>query len=412
MTKISFIAIGNELLKGRVVNTNLAEVGKLLRGHGFELTRSLVIADTPESIEQAVRQELSTHEVVLVSGGLGPTRDDVTKHTLARIFGMKLVEHAESMAHLQARFAKRGIAVTDRNRQQAWVPQGCEVLPNAKGTAPGMLFRQQGHVLISMPGVPFELLHMVEHEVVPRLKAAFPPHYVAQRVLRLTQIPESHAADRMEGIEDTLPEGLSIAYLPRLDGLWLEISAHTSMAQRSWADEQLQAVTSAVQNTFGELVYAGGDASLEALIGSELQRQKRTLAIAESLTGGKVAAKIVSISGSSHYFRGSVTAYHPSIKGELLGVKESDMAAHSVVSAPVAAQMAEGVRRVLNADIGLATTGLAEPEGDRMPCAWLGYADGQQTRTEQVSFLNDRNVNIERATNYALIFCWKNIQQW
>lgn len=413
MTRISFIAIGNELLKGRIVNTNATNAALLLRAYGFHLSQVVTIPDTEEAIINTVEEQLRMHKVVLVSGGLGPTKDDVTKHTLAKFFDTELILHQPSLDRLTTRFSKRNLKVTPTNRLQAFVPAVCEVVTNAKGSAPGMLFRRNGHMLFSMPGVPYEMLYMLEHEVIPRMREAFSPGYVAHEIVRLYGIPESYAADRMKALEEQLPPELAIAYLPRNDGLWIELSVQVSETDQVSADEALQKAKKQVRSLFEEEFYGEGNLPIEASIGRFLKERDLKIAVAESITGGKIAAKIVSISGSSNYFRGSVTAYDTEIKTQFLGVTQAMLNTHSVVSEAVASQMAEGVRQLLNADIGLATTGIAEladPASKENTRVWMGYADKLGKTAKEYQLLNDRAVNIERAANYALIFCWKNLQ--
>ncbi|RMG27802.1 MAG: competence/damage-inducible protein A, partial [Bacteroidetes bacterium] len=286
MTRISFIAIGNELLKGRIVNTNAAEAALLLRQHGYDLNRMLVVGDEASAIAEAVTAELEQQQVVLLSGGLGPTRDDLTKKTLADLFGSRLQLHAPSLQHLKARFAQRKRMLTPRNQQQAYLPHNCEPIPNAKGTAPGMLFKKGKKMLFAMPGVPFELRYMLEHEVIPRIRQVYTPTFIEHRIVRLSHIPESHAADRMAEIEATFDPHLSLAYLPRNDGLWLELSVKVEKGRKDQMLTALNTATARIKAHFTDYVYAEGSDPLEVLVGRFLRQKSLTLAVAESLTGG------------------------------------------------------------------------------------------------------------------------------
>ncbi|MEM6261586.1 MAG: CinA family nicotinamide mononucleotide deamidase-related protein [Bacteroidota bacterium] len=402
MIRISFVTIGSELLKGRIVNTNTTEVGKLLRKHGFDLSRNVTIPDTKEAILEAVESELANHEVVLMSGGLGPTKDDITKYTLGEYFGGEMVENERTLDHLKHIFEIRGRKLTDRNRLQALVPESCEVLFNAKGTAPGMLFRKDGHMLASMPGVPFELMYLMEHEMIPRMKEAFSGGIYLHEIIRITGIPESHAADRMEQVERKLPPKVSIAYLPRLDGIWLEMSMSSLREEEVRARQDLKAAADIIEVLFQDKAYARGEAPLPEIAVNRLKENKLTIAVAESLTGGLVASKLVSVSGASEVFKGSVTAYDTQVKIDHLKVPPQTVETHTVVSGEVAQAMAEGVRNLLGADIGLATTGRAEKEGDHRPEVYLGYADEHGSTARRADLFNDRNINRERAANYLL----------
>ncbi len=406
MTSISLITIGGELLRGRIVNTNSTHVGSLLRESGFTLSRNVSIPDFPETIRSVIEEEWAKHDVVLTSGGLGPTQDDLTKETLADLFNCKLVMHEPSLRSLETRFAARGYTVSERNRQQAMLPEACEAIPNPKGTAPGMLFQKDGKILISMPGVPFEMLHMMKNAVIPLLKEKHGAELFLHRTLRLRKISESVVALQVEKIQDEMVKGIEIAYLPRDDGLWLELGLRVSPDKKVWAEDQLGDAFRLAKNQFEDQVYAEGEASTAQMLGERLIEKGLRIAVAESMTGGLVSAKIVSISGSSTYFEGSVTAYQIHQKQALLGLEASLFEAHDVVSAEVAEAMATGVRKLFNTDIGLATTGLAEKEKEsgRLPQLWLGFADKQETSSRHVELYHDRNVNRERAAHQALIY--------
>lgn len=411
MASISYIAIGNELLKGRIVNTNAAEAGQLFQKNGYAVDRVVVISDEGQAIQQAVLAEMKTHDVVLVSGGLGPTKDDVTKHSLAELFQTELVLHAPSLAVLEERYRQRNRTVSELNRQQAFVPANCTVLPNPLGTAPGMYFEQNNCLLFVVPGVPFEMLRMLEQEVIPRIRERFAPEVIRQEVLRLFGIPESDVASRMEAIEAQLPPALAISYLPRLDGIWLELSLRSSTAEEQTTAELLHDATERVANHFRNEVYARGTRSMSELLSDMFRQKQLSLAVAESLTGGQLSASIVSVSGVSAFYKGSVTAYATSVKKQVLGVEAALIDRHSVVSGPVAEQMAAGVCRLLGADVGLATTGLAEADGDRPAQAFIGYADAAGTHSAHLWGYGTRDVNIAKAANTALHLCLKKVQE-
>ena len=409
MTQISLITIGSELLKGRIINTNASDIGRMLRPRGYTLARTVVIPDTREAIVRAVTEEMDQHDVVLMSGGLGPTEDDITKSTLADLFECEQVLHEPTLAHITDLFEKRGRKITDRNRQQAMVPTACEVIFNPKGTAPGMMFKKGNKRLFSMPGVPFEMKRMMDHEVIPRIQQAYPLGFYAHNIIRIYHIPESDAADRMRTIYADLPQEVDIAYLPRIDGIWLELSLQSN-GNPTEAQERLDQATERVYELFKDKFYARGEKVLPAILGEALMEKGLTIAVAESLTGGELASSLVSVSGSSRYFKGSVTAYDPSIKTQVLNVPEEMIQTHTVVSEPVVKTMAEQVRLLMQADIGIATTGIAERDGDIMPRAWLGYADAHETLARHVSLFTDRNTNIRRCAQYAMQLCLKKVR--
>lgn len=408
MTSISLITIGNELLKGRIINSNAAETGVLLRKQGYTLNRVVVISDEAEAIRSAVSIEMARHDIVLMCGGLGPTTDDITKQTLAGLFDTELVLHSPSLAALEARYQQRNRSISALNRLQAFVPANCEVMPNPLGTAPGMHFEQEGHHLFAMPGVPFEMLHMLQHEVIPRIQIRFASQSFQQLVLRLQGIPESDLATRMEAIN--IPESIALSYLPRIDGIWLELSIQGAAEQSSALRNMLDKTANRIEKQLGSYIYARGDQPLSGLLAEELRDKGLTLAVAESMTGGTLSATIVSISGASTFYKGSVTAYATAIKVSVLGVDPSIIAAHSVVSGEVAEQMAAGVRRLLGTDIGLATTGLAEPDGDRPAQVYLGYADQQGNTSQHMYGYGTREINIARSAQAALHLCLKKVR--
>ncbi|MEZ4828382.1 MAG: CinA family nicotinamide mononucleotide deamidase-related protein [Bacteroidia bacterium] len=410
MTKVSMITIGTELLKGRIVNTNASDAGLLLRNNGYTLDRVIAIADTKEAIRDTILSELSASDIVLVSGGLGPTKDDITKHTLAEIFDSRLVEHKPTLDFLENRYASRQRTMTRLTRLQAMVPEVCEVVPNTQGTAPGMMFNQNGKLLFSMPGVPFEMLHMLEFGVIPLMKTYFPTKAFLHRTVRITGVPESVAAERMEAIEPEIPPHIEIAYLPRHDGLWLELFTHAAASDRSQAETELDKSARLVSDLFSHEVYALGEKPLPAEVADLFHAKDLTLAVAESLTGGAIAAQIVSVSGASKFFRGSVTAYATPVKIQVLTIPGDMIERHGVVSEAVAIAMAEGVRKLMGADVGIATTGFAEPDGENKPHAWLGYSDRFGVDAAHIEFIYKRNVNIERAAGDALKLCLKNVR--
>lgn len=404
MPAISLITIGSELLKGRIVNTNATDVGLMLRSQGYELLHNLSIPDEPGQMRMAIENDLAACDVVILSGGLGPTRDDLTKHLLAGMFNSPLVEDAATLAWLREMFAQRGRELSELNRQQALVPAACEVMPNPRGTAPGMCFRQDGKLLFSLPGVPYEMRHMLEHEVLPRIRKAFSPGYVRQRILRLAHIPESAVAERMADIEDAFSPLLSVSYLPRLDGIWLELGVSVPEAQAEEAERALEEGFAKVQDLLADKRYGEGTAGLGEMLGEALMARHFSIATAESLTGGLAASRIVSAPGASQYFKGGLCAYDTAIKSSVLDVPESLIEAEGVVSSATACAMAEAARRLFGADIGLASTGRADTDdAGNLAGAWLAYADARGSHARWVELYADRNTNRERAANMLLV---------
>lgn len=399
------------MLRGRIVNTNATEVGKILRKKGFSLDRVLSVADTQEAILDAVEAEMKSHDIVLISGGLGPTKDDVTKHSLKEWSKSEWVWHQPTVDFLEKRYASRKRALTELSRQQARVPSASEVLHNPNGTAPAMLFRQGQKLLFSMPGVPFELLYLVEHEVIKRIQDLYPQSAFRSAVVRVADIPESRAAERLEDFEASFPQGMLLSYLPRHDGLWLELSLQLPNSRISEIDMIFGEKIEELYDIMKDKAYALGDKPISEVVKDAFVERGLTLAVAESLTGGNVSGKLVEVSGASNYYQGSVTAYAVQAKREILQVPKEQIEKYGVVSAEVAKAMAIGVRELLHADIGLGTTGYAESDENIQAHAFLGYADHMHSDAKEVRLMYKRAINIERCSNYLLQWCLKKLRE-
>ena len=413
MLAISYITIGNELLKGTIINTNAAKAGSLLKESGYPLQRVVTISDEKQAIQSTVDEELRHSEVVLVSGGLGPTNDDITKLALAEYFGSpELKLDAATLDHLKKRYQKHGRALNELTYQQAMIPTQAEVVRNSEGTAPGLLFRRDEKILIAMPGVPFEMLTMLAEEVIPLLKAEKAGQAFYQAFIRLAGVPESEAAQRMEQIETRLPSYLDVAYLPRVDGLWLELSIRQALSLAEKAQRELEHWKEEVYRLFRAEAYARNQEPLPQILREAFTDRQLTLAVAESMTGGKVSAHLVSVSGASNYYKGGISAYFTQVKTDVLGVPEELIEAEGVVSSLVAEAMAQGVREKLGADVGLAITGYAEPPDEGTQAhARLGYADAQGSVSESIHFIYRRQVNIDRAAHKLMLLGLRKVQE-
>lgn len=410
--KITYLAVGSELLKGRIINTNLTNAGEMLRKYGYDLNRGVEIQDTRQAIINAVKNELENADVVLMSGGLGPTSDDITKKTIAEIFGAQLIMHEPTRTLLKGYFERRGKTITPRNEAQALVPDNCEVLLNTRGTAPGMLFRKEGKILVSMPGVPHEMLYLLENEVIPRLNGNFEKIYFKNHIFRLIDIFESNLADKIRDIEENFPPCLDISYLPRIDGIWLELTVRGKENESENLQQILQQNVSLLRERLSEFIYTEGKQSLEEEIQQICREKNFTLAIAESITGGTITGKLVKISGASNYLKGGITTYFTETKTQILGVNAETIEKEGVVSEAVAMKMAEGVKNLFETDFALATTGYAEPpaKGEHGRVC-IGFA-GQngELAAHHAALPYDRNNNIERAACLALIFLLRKLK--
>lgn len=395
------ITIGDEILLGQIVDTNSRFIADRLTKVGIEVTRMLSVSDEEYDIEERMMMSLFDCDIVVMTGGLGPTKDDVTKRMLSRLFRMELVEDPEVLANVERLIANGGMRMNPGNRSQALVPNGCRVLMNRKGTAPGMWFERRGKVIVVLPGVPFEMEDLMDREVVPALQERFPGLLLDYRVMKVYDIPESELSLRLEGFEERLPEGLSLAYLPSPGMVRLRLTARG--VKPEVLDEWLAVLRGELE---GLRVLEGDEASLENEVVTLLTERGLTLATAESCTGGNVAARVVSVAGASACFRGSVVAYANDVKEKVLGVSGEDLERHGAVSEPVVRQMAEGVRWLLGADYGVATSGVAGPTGGTpekpVGTVWIAVASPEGTVAERFVFSFTRERNIDKATMKAL----------
>lgn len=395
------ITIGDEILLGQIVDTNSRFIADRLTKVGIEVTRMLSVSDEEYDIEERMMMSLFDCDIVVMTGGLGPTKDDVTKRMLSRLFRMELVEDPEVLANVERLIANGGMRMNPGNRSQALVPNGCRVLMNRKGTAPGMWFERRGKVIVVLPGVPFEMEDLMDREVVPALQERFPGLLLDYRVMKVYDIPESELSLRLEGFEERLPEGLSLAYLPSPGMVRLRLTARG--VKPEVLDEWLAVLRGELE---GLRVLEGDEASLENEVVTLLTERGLTLATAESCTGGNVAARVVSVAGASACFRGSVVAYANDVKEKVLGVSGEDLERHGAVSEPVVRQMAEGARRLLGADYGVATSGVSGPTGGTpekpVGTVWIAVASPEGTVAERFVFSFTRERNIDKATMKAL----------
>ena len=334
------ITIGDELLIGQVVDTNSAWLGSTLGDDGIKVIQITSVQDHAAQIVQAVNDALSRADIVLMTGGLGPTKDDITKKTLAEMFGMKLVRNEQVYEMVGKQLALRGIAFTELNQGQALVPDGCTVLPNRNGTAPGMWFERDGKVLISMPGVPFEMKALVKDEVLPRLRKHFALDANVHRTIITFGLAESILADTIASWEEALPPYLHLAYLPSALCIRLRLSAYEIDRQK--AEQEIESQIEKLSKVIPHYIIGSEDDSLESVTGTLLKTRGETLATAESCTGGNIAHRFTAMPGASEYFKGGVVAYSNEVKIALLGVDPESLNRYGAVSQSVAEQMAEG----------------------------------------------------------------------
>jgi nicotinamide-nucleotide amidase len=400
---LELLAIGTELLLGFTLDTNGAEIARALAAIGIRVVRRTSVGDTPAAIRDAVREALSRTGAVLTTGGLGPTRDDMSKTVVAELYGMPLEFDEPIWQELVARFARLGRAPAPSNRSQAEVPRGAVVLPNRWGTAPGLWFEGPPGLVIMLPGVPGEMRKLVEHEVVPRLAARGQGDVIRSRVVRTTGIPESTLAERLGEIErDVAP--LTLAYLPGFDGVDLRLSAWRLAPGE--ADAHLAEGARLLRERAGPFAYGEGEDDLAAIVLDRARANRLRIGTAESCTGGLVGGRLTAIAGSSDVFTGGVICYSNDLKISLLGVSPALIAADGAVSETVACAMALGAVRALGVDLAVSVTGIAGPGGgsDAKPVGtvWLAVADGEVVAARRIQIPGDRHNVRVRAAQAAL----------
>ncbi|MBQ3536490.1 MAG: competence/damage-inducible protein A [Alistipes sp.] len=412
--KATIITIGDEILIGQIVDTNSVSIAKRLNAAGITVEEKLSIGDDAEQIATTLKRAHTQSQIVIITGGLGPTKDDITKHTLARIFSSQLIENKAVAEHVEKMLAVRGIAFNALNRSQAMVPECCTVLFNHHGTAPGMWFEEGDHVTISLPGVPFEMEHLMEDEVMPRLKAHYSLHANIHRTMITSGIAESILAERIAEWEDALPKGVKLAYLPSPNIVRLRLSTYDSedgVAARKRIDELFNQLYKIIPDN----IVGYEDASVQQLVHQLLTERGKTLAVAESCTGGTIASRFTAMAGSSAYFLAGVVAYANEAKRDILGVNYDDIMRYGAVSEQVARQMAEGAQRITGADYAIATTGIAGPTGGStqkpVGTVWIAVATPQGTIATLRPSGTDRSQIINRASAYAIEMLYKELKK-
>jgi len=417
--KIEIINIGDEILIGQVINTNAAWMAEELNRNGFKVFQFTVISDNREHILQGLEEAGRRADLVLVSGGLGPTKDDITKQTICDFFNTTLVFNEKAFENIEALFARRGWSVNALNRKQAELPESCISLPNRLGTARGMWFetggqadkRTSGQVYIFLPGVPFEMKDIFAREVLPRLKERFQPQGIVHLTILTQGMGESSIAEIIKDWEENLPSHIKLAYLPQPGIVRLRLTATGS--DEHLLRQEVESETRKLNEIIPELIFGYDTDTLEAIIGQLLMQQKLTLAIAESCSGGYISHLVTSVPGSSAYFQGSVVAYSNRSKEDLLYVKQDTLETHGSVSEQVAMEMALGAKARFRTDFAIATTGIAGPSGATpekpVGTVWIGIATPTGVFAHHFLFGDQRERNIRRTALTALNLLRKEI---
>ncbi len=413
--KAIIINIGDELLIGQTINTNAAWMGQYLNSFGMEVESSHCISDKGPIIFQEIDKALKKAEVVVVTGGLGPTKDDITKHTLCELFQTELVMHEPSYLRVKAFFESRGLPFLKANEQQALVPASCTVLENMVGTANGMMFERDGHICVSLPGVPFEMQYLMEHEVVPRIQQKFELPKIVHRTILTQGVGESFIADLLTDWENSLAsEDIRLAYLPSPGMVKLRMSIYGG-AEESVLKERIQRKEAELQAIIGEYIFGYEKETLQSVLVQKLKGKEKSVSFAESCTGGMMAQKFTDVSGASEVFQSGWVVYHESSKTKELGVDETLISNFGVVSEEVAAALAERARLKSGSDFALSSTGWAGPDGGDekhgVGTIFVALSSEKGTIVKKLKFGKNRTRNREMATDAAFMLLIKEIQK-
>jgi nicotinamide-nucleotide amidase len=398
------ITIGDEILIGQVVDTNSAWIAESLNSVGISVGQITSISDSAGQIKQTLDEAAKRAQLILITGGLGPTRDDITKKTLAEYFGSRLVLNKEALSSIEKLLVPRGVQMNVLNMSQAFLPDNCQLIPNRYGTAMGMWFTRGDRHFISMPGVPHEMKGMMTESVLGLLRDKFSLPEIEHRTILTQGIPESHLALKLEQFEDQLPDNIKLAYLPSPGMVRLRLTAKVENKQE--AGDLLEKEAKKLIKIIPEAVFGREGQKLEVILGELLLRENATLATAESCTGGTIAQMIVSVPGASRYFKGTIVAYSNELKVSLLNIDKEIIDTHGAVSEQIVRVMAENIRKICRADYAIATSGIAGPDGgtEEKPIGttWIAVASAVRTVSDLFHFGDNRDRNIQKASVTAL----------
>jgi nicotinamide-nucleotide amidase len=398
------ITIGDEILIGQTVDTNSAWMGQRLNDVGVDVDRVVSIRDTKEAIVEALENVKPKTKLVLLTGGLGPTKDDITKYTLQDYFGGDLVFNQEAYDNVERIFKMFKKEVIEVNRLQAMIPSTCIMLLNEMGTAPGMLFERDGVHYVSMPGVPYEMKHLIRTHVLPLIKEKLNPGVVIHRTILTQGLGESFLAEIIKDWQDSLHEEISLAYLPSAGMVKMRLTVKGR--DEKFLNELIEDAVAKLLPQIEKYVYGTENDTLESVVGALLKNDNATLSSAESCTGGNIARLLTTIPGSSAYFIGSVVAYHNKVKQNMLDVSENHLKTYGAVSEPVVLQMANGAKEKFGTDYAVATSGIAGPDGGTkdkpVGTIWIAVAGPKRTITRKFNFGNNRLRNIQKTSFMAL----------
>lgn len=402
--KAEIITIGDEILIGQIVDTNSAWMSEQLNLHGIEVFQITSVHDHHDHIMEALSNAEKHTDLVLITGGLGPTKDDITKKVLCDYFDCELVVNEQVLQHVTDILTRRGVKMNQLNKDQALVPSACKVLHNSKGSAPGMWFEKNETIFVSMPGVPFEMEGLMEEQILPRLRNNGKAKSIYHETVLVYGLPESILAEKIESWENALPSFIKLAYLPSQLMIRLRLSAYGTEPQ-ALEDEVVQQIEKLKKIIPNHIFGYNGD-TLAGVTGKLMAESGTTLGIAESCTGGNIAHMFTENPGSSIYFKGGVVAYSNEVKSSVLGVSPETLETHGAVSKEVALEMAQGVKKVLGTDFAIATTGIAGPDGGTpekpVGTVWIAVVGQHNIQVERYNFVHNRERNIVRSTQTAI----------
>jgi len=411
------ITIGDEILIGQVIDTNSAFIGKQLNKLGISVYQITSVKDERTHILKALGDAQKRVQIVLVTGGLGPTKDDITKHTFCDFFEDTLVEDEQVLQHVETLFRKHitNTPISNINRMQALVPSKATVLHNAYGTAPGMWFEKNGTVFVSLPGVPFEMKNLLEGAVIPKIIERFERPHILHRTLVTYGLGESAIANKIEAWEENLPPFIKLAYLPNLGKVRLRLTAKGP--DKAVLEKAIEVAFQKLYPLLGDIIYGTEDEeTLEEVVAKLFKAKKKTLSTAESCTGGRISERITALPGASAYFKGSIVSYATQTKIEVLKVPKSIIDIHSVVSAEVASAMAQNAKTMFKSDFAIATTGNAGPtKGDSeapIGTVYIGIATPMGVFAEKFNMGNHRTRIVEKAVNKGFELLQKEIMKF
>lgn len=407
--KASIVAIGDELLIGQVLDTNSSWLASQLTKQGIKVQSISLIADHSRAINDAIHSKLQESDLIIFTGGLGPTKDDITKETLADFFGVGLKTDEETLDRISQWFSKRGFELVQENIDQAKVPENCTVLPNFVGTAPGMWFEHEGKYLVSLPGVPYEMMELFTNMVLPKLESVQGAEAaIEHKTLVVSGIPESMLSKHLTNFEAGMPSNMQLSYLPNFQNIRLRLTDYTPVKNN------LSEVYERLKMEVKDYLIAEGDKQIEEIVGEMLLERGATVSFAESCSGGNIAHLMTSVPGSSRYFEGGVVAYSYNIKETNLGIDHEYLLKHGAVSQEVVEQMAEAVRLNMNTDFSLAVSGIAGPGGGTpskpVGTVWVAASSKHKLVSKVFHFRGDRQKVINHTTSKALDYLRELIQ--